>query len=207
MLIPAPLFRSQWVHSTTPCRSTAARHRSKPSALWPVEDAVSFSGSNSWEADIADLPPHLRHYGKSVRGDKLFSGPSLLAAESDEGSLEYKLRLSYTSPARFQQLVTQLKYRIAEVCVWMCGWTAVCMHVCLCGGSRVGKYTRGQKSRAGVVASLTPAWPIHSGGLLLSGPFPLLPRTLHPPTRTASSPLFLPPTLPGRRRVLLLYWC
>ncbi len=89
-----------------------------------MEDAVSFSSSNSWEADIVDLPPHLRHYGKSVRGDKLFSGPSLLAAESDEGSLEYKLRLSYASPARFQQLVTQLKYRIAEVCVCVC--------VCVC---------------------------------------------------------------------------
>lgn len=38
----------------------------------------------------------------------------MLAAESDEGQVEYKLRLRATTPARFQQLVTQLKWRLSE---------------------------------------------------------------------------------------------
>ncbi len=38
----------------------------------------------------------------------------MLEEESDDGCVEYKLRLSRGNPTRFQQLVTQLKYRISE---------------------------------------------------------------------------------------------
>ncbi|KAK9865507.1 hypothetical protein WJX84_004097 [Apatococcus fuscideae] len=37
-----------------------------------------------------------------------------IAAEDDEGNVEYKLRLKNPSPVRFQQLVTQLKFRLSE---------------------------------------------------------------------------------------------
>lgn len=66
------------------------------------------------ESDTANLPPHLRRYGLQSRSSREFSGPPLLLAESEEGCVEYKLRLSSCSEVRFQQLVTQLKWRLAE---------------------------------------------------------------------------------------------
>jgi hypothetical protein len=85
------------------------------------------------------------------------------------------------------------------VCVCVCVGMQVCMHVCLWGGSRVGKQTSGQKPRAEVIASLPLAWPLQSGGLFLSGPFFLLPHTLHRQPTHLDPPIFLPPTLSGRR--------
>ena len=37
-----------------------------------------------------------------------------LEPESDEGNVEYKLRLKDPSTMRFQQLVTQMKFRLSE---------------------------------------------------------------------------------------------
>jgi GTPase len=64
------------------------------------------------------LPLHLQRYGRRVRNACEFSGPSVLSQECDEGSVEYKLRLQPGSSAgnclRFQQLVTQLQFRLSE---------------------------------------------------------------------------------------------
>jgi len=69
---------------------------------------------NNDATDELNLPPFLRRYGVQTKNSWEFSGPSVLKEESDEGCVEYKLRLSRGNPTRFQQLVTQLKYRIAQ---------------------------------------------------------------------------------------------
>jgi GTPase len=69
---------------------------------------------NTDTTDELNLPPFLRRYGVQIKNPWEFSGPSVLKEESDEGCVEYKLRLSRGNPTRFQQLVTQLKYRIAQ---------------------------------------------------------------------------------------------
>ncbi|KAG7667534.1 putative GTP-binding protein 2 [Nannochloris sp. 'desiccata'] len=69
---------------------------------------------NNDTTDELNLPPFLRHYGVQIKNPWEFSGPSVLKEESDEGCVEYKLRLSRGNPTRFEQLVTQLKFRIAE---------------------------------------------------------------------------------------------
>lgn len=51
-------------------------------------------------------------YGIRVRSNE--NGPSILLPENEEGSIEYKLRLTTNNPLRFQQLVTQLQYRLSE---------------------------------------------------------------------------------------------
>jgi GTPase len=63
-----------------------------------------------------DLPPHLKKYGLRKRLTTSFSGPStFIPAENDEGDIEYKLRLSDSlGPTRFQQLVTQLNFRLSQ---------------------------------------------------------------------------------------------
>jgi len=42
------------------------------------------------------------------------SGIPKLAPEVEEGNVEYKLKLTNISPARFDRLVTQLKWRLLE---------------------------------------------------------------------------------------------
>ena len=47
--------------------------------------------------------------------DSLFGGPAeQLAPESDEGNIEYKLKLVNMDDDRFDRLVTQLRYRLTE---------------------------------------------------------------------------------------------
>lgn len=75
------------------------------------ERALDLYSSNE---DLINLPKHLRLYGVQLRQTSEYGGPSLLAAESDEGQVEYKLRLSSSNASRFQQLVTQLKFRLSE---------------------------------------------------------------------------------------------
>jgi hypothetical protein len=53
------------------------------------------------------LPPHLASYRLQRRHERDYSGPGVLGAEDDEGSVEYKLRLRHPTPARFHQLVTR----------------------------------------------------------------------------------------------------
>lgn len=62
--------------------------------------------------DGPELPKHLLRYGVRVRSNE--NGPSILLPENEEGSIEYKLRLTNNNPLRFQQLVTQLQYRLSE---------------------------------------------------------------------------------------------
>ncbi|KAK9815416.1 hypothetical protein WJX72_003287 [[Myrmecia] bisecta] len=51
---------------------------------------------------------------RSIDGEQRIPELALLGAENDEGNVEYKLRLKDPTPLRFQQLVTQLKYRLSE---------------------------------------------------------------------------------------------
>ncbi|KAL4451725.1 hypothetical protein ABPG75_007387 [Micractinium tetrahymenae] len=62
----------------------------------------------------AELPPHLQRYALQRRSAASFSGPGVLPGEVEAGRVEYKLRLVDPQPARFQQLVTQLNWRLAE---------------------------------------------------------------------------------------------
>ncbi|PRW57468.1 Two-component response regulator ARR14 isoform 1 [Chlorella sorokiniana] len=64
--------------------------------------------------DPEQLPPHLRAYALQRRNEACFSGPGVLPGEQEAGRVEYKLRLLNPTPARFQQLVTQLKWRLSE---------------------------------------------------------------------------------------------
>lgn len=78
---------------------------------------TSASGTGEEELDELDeLPPHLQRYGRRVRNACEFSGPSVLSQECDEGSVEYKLRLQPAEGnyVRFQQLVTQMQFRLSE---------------------------------------------------------------------------------------------
>ena len=52
-----------------------------------------------------------------------------LEPESDEGNVEYKLRLKDPSTMRFQQLVTQMKFRLSEgngECFYYLGEASLC---------------------------------------------------------------------------------
>ncbi|KAK9837788.1 hypothetical protein WJX74_005086 [Apatococcus lobatus] len=52
--------------------------------------------------------------GSGELDDGVGDGMDYIAAEDDDGNVEYKLRLKNPSPVRFQQLVTQLKFRLSE---------------------------------------------------------------------------------------------
>ena len=62
-----------------------------------------------------------------------------LEPESDEGNVEYKLRLKDPSTMRFQQLVTQMKFRLSEgngECFYYLGrllWRMPCCQATLSG--------------------------------------------------------------------------
>ncbi|KAL0041973.1 hypothetical protein WJX79_010692 [Trebouxia sp. C0005] len=53
---------------------------------------------------------------RPISAEDAAAGAQAFPAENDEGNVEYKLRLKEPncSPVRFQQLVTQMKYRLAE---------------------------------------------------------------------------------------------
>lgn len=63
-----------------------------------------------------ELPSHLRSYALQRRNAACFSGPGVLPGEQEVGHIEYKLRLLDPTPSRFQQLVTQLNWRLSEGC-------------------------------------------------------------------------------------------
>ena len=81
-------------------RSKQQRAERRQSALDAI-DSASLGGE-----EVLHLPRHLRHYGRQLRHHGEYSGPALLSAESEEGYVEYKLRLSSSNPTRFQQLVS-----------------------------------------------------------------------------------------------------
>ncbi|KFM26851.1 GTP-binding protein 2 [Auxenochlorella protothecoides] len=63
-------------------------------------------------------------YGRAGHSPRNFGGPPLLVREQEDGPVEYKLRLDSVSHVRFQQLVTQLQYRLSEgegACVYYLG--------------------------------------------------------------------------------------
>ncbi|KAK9803002.1 hypothetical protein WJX73_009078 [Symbiochloris irregularis] len=60
------------------------------------------------------IPTALPHLQKSDCEDGEAADSNRLPPECDEGCVEYKLRIKDPNPLRFQQLVTQMKYRLSE---------------------------------------------------------------------------------------------
>ena len=81
-------------------RCKQQRSQRRQSATHILEAEQSLAG------ETLQLPPHLLRYGRQVRREGEYSGPGLLCAESEEGCVEYKLRLSTANPTRFQHLVS-----------------------------------------------------------------------------------------------------
>ena len=65
------------------------------------------------QSDLAMLPVQARAEEAMKRSADV-AHLEWLEPESDEGNVEYKLRLKDPSTMRFQQLVTQMKFRLSE---------------------------------------------------------------------------------------------
>ncbi|KAL4421140.1 hypothetical protein ABPG77_000775 [Micractinium sp. CCAP 211/92] len=94
------------------------RPRPRSQRRGPVDAALDSEEAAALEEQLgvapAELPPHLQRYALQRRSAASFSGPGVLPGEVEAGSVEYKLRLIDPQPARFQQLVTQLNWRLTE---------------------------------------------------------------------------------------------
>eukprot|EP00890_Picochlorum_soloecismus_P005879 jgi/Picsp_1/6292/NSC_03642-R1_gtp-binding protein 2 len=91
-------------------RVTASRRRLQSKKAQNRQKAIELAKERF--KDGPELPNHLLRYGVRVRSNE--NGPSILLPENEEGSTEYKLRLTNNNPLRFEQLVTQLQYRLSE---------------------------------------------------------------------------------------------
>ncbi|OBZ77978.1 hypothetical protein A0H81_01790 [Grifola frondosa] len=63
---------------------------------------------------MGSLPTFTPSEASSQLSKSLQNGVPKLAPEVEEGNVEYKLKLTHISPARFARLVTQLKWRLLE---------------------------------------------------------------------------------------------
>jgi GTPase len=115
------LARAQGAGEHSPRRAAAPPAPAAEDAAAAVSSAAPAAAAAPW------LPPWLANHGLS-RG-RAARAPALLAAESDEGFVEYKRQLSLPPPGarggeRFQRLVTQLQWRLSEgggACVYCIG--------------------------------------------------------------------------------------
>lgn len=75
------------------------------------DDEECFRAPSPWDGFISTTPSEVG----SLEAQKSFkNGIPKLAPEVEEGNVEYKLKLTDISPARFARLVTQLKWRLLE---------------------------------------------------------------------------------------------
>lgn len=95
-------------------------HPGPPAALWQRQHCVHPAASLSPVLAAAELLAELCVIIVQARAEEAMKRSAgaahleWLEPESDEGNVEYKLRLKDPSTMRFQQLVTQMKFRLSE---------------------------------------------------------------------------------------------